>query len=334
MKAIKIILITLATLIGLFIVVGLFLPSEMHLEKSIEIDTPPNVPYMQVANLKNMSEWDPWSKIDSNMVAKFQVHYLELIINVNNDVGVGSMTITKSTQFEYIDSDLNFGDQGLATSYYKFEKLGDNKIKVTWGFDSDMDTPILGGYISFFMGFVIEAQYEQGLKTLKSVSKAIENKRDLSGAQISFEEVKSQKVICISGATTQDDQNVSSLFGKNYGQLMSNVQVNEMEQAGARMTINTKWEDNKYEFMNCIPVEDVKGELSASVEVKDTYAGPTAKIIHTGPYADMEKTYEDIRAFTEQSKFEIVGNPWEVYVNDPGNTPEDKLITHIYFPIK
>lgn len=339
MKAIKIILITLAALIGLFIIVGLFLPTEMHVEKSIEIDTPPNVPYMQVANLKNMTAWDPWSNIDENMETSysgplFGVENSREWKSIDQNVGVGKMTVSEAEPYKLINTDLDFGDQGLATSYFKFEKMGENKTKVTWGFDSDMDIPIVGGYIVMAMGGVIEDQYLKGLENLKRVSEAVENQRDLTSTQISFEEVESQKVICISGATTQDDESISALFGQNYGQLMSNVQVNQMEMAGAPMTVNTKWEDNQYEFMNCIPVKEVKGDLSASVLAKDTYAGPTVKIIHTGSYDGMDKTYEDVMAFIEQSNFEIVGNPWEVYISDPGNTPEDKLITHIYFPIK
>jgi len=339
MKALKIILITVAVLIGLFVVVGLFLPSDMHVEKSIEIDTPLNVPYMQVANLKNMSNWDPWSNLDPNMEATFSgplfgVDNSRQWTSENENVGVGKMTITDAKQYEFINTDLDFGDQGLAKTYFKFEKLGENKTKVIWGFDSDMDIPIIGGYIVMAMGGIIEDQYMKGLENLKRVSEAVENQTDLTSADITFEEVESQKILCISGATTQDDQNISSLFGQNYGQLMSNIQVNEMEMAGAPMTITSKWEDNQYEFENCIPVGDVKGELSASVVSKDTYAGPTVKIVHTGSYSSMEKTYNDIMAFIEQSGFEMVGNPWEIYISDPGDTPEDKLITHIYFPVQ
>ena len=72
MKIVKIIVIAIAVILGLLIVVGLFLPTEMKTEKSIVIDTPPNVPYSQVSNLKNMTKWDPWSQLDTNMETSYE----------------------------------------------------------------------------------------------------------------------------------------------------------------------------------------------------------------------------------------------------------------------
>ena len=339
MKIVKIIVIAIAVILGLLIVVGLFLPTEMKTEKSIVIDTPPNIPYSQVANLRNMSKWDPWSRVDSNMEATYEgalvgVGAKRSWKSKHDNVGMGSMIITKAEQFSFIDSDLDFGDQGKATSYYKFEEIEEGKTKVTWGFYSDVDFPIMGGYIAAMMGPKIEEDFEEGLISLKKLSEGIENKSDLSGRKITLEKVDLQKMVCISGSSTQDDPNLAQKFGEAYGKLMSNIQVNGMEMAGPPLTVTTHWGENKYEYQNCIPVNEIKGDLSATVVEKTSYEGTAVKIEHIGPYAEMEPSYDAIMAYIEQFGFEMVGFPWEVYINDPTETPEDKLITHIYFPIK
>lgn len=339
MRIFKIVLIAIAVILGLLIVVGLFLPTSMSVEKSIIIDAPPNVPYSQVTNLRNMPKWDPWSNIDSTMETVYEgpltgVGAKRSWKSKDDKVGTGSMTITKDEPFSNIEVELDFGDQGLATSYYKFDVVEKGKTKVTWGFNSDVDIPIFGGYLCLLMEPMIEKEFLKGLESLKKLTESIKNKLDVSDKKITIEKVDSQKVICMSTSTTPDDQNLSDKMAKTFGQLVSNIQVNDMEMSGQPITITTKWEENSYEFDNCIPIQNIKGDLSAKVFESKTYSGTAIKIEHLGPYASLDKSFDAILAYISQLGLEIVGNPWEVYINDPTETSEDKLITHVYFPIQ
>jgi effector-binding domain-containing protein len=318
--------------------VGLFLPTEMHIEESIVIDTPTNVPYCQVANLRNMAQWDSWSKLDTAMTMEYSGPIAGLGAKrtwKSNDqkVGSGSMTIVKDEPFSLIEV-VDFNGQGKASSYFKFNSKAQGSTEVLWGFSSDIDIPILGGYLAILMEPAIKKEYKKGLEQLKKVSEAMGNKTDLANSNISIEDVKAQTIICIAHSTTKDDPNLSQKYAKSYSQLMSNIQVNDMEMAGQPLTITTKWEDNTFEYENCIPVQNVKGELAASVFSTKTYSGTAVKIEHIGSYDNLNKTYDDITAYIQQMNFEIIGAPWEIYVSDPSNTVEDKLITDVYFPVK
>ncbi len=339
MKILKIVLIAVAVILGLFIVVGLFLPTTMSVEKSIIIDTPPNVPYSQVTNLRNMPKWDPWSNIDKSMETSYEgpiagVGAKRSWKSKDEQVGTGSMTITKDEPFSNIEVELDFGDQGVATSYYKFEKVENGKTKVSWGFDSDVDIPIFGGYLCLMMEPMIEKEYIKGLESLKELSESIENQKDISDRKITIEKVESQTVICMTTATTQTDNDLAEKTGASYGQLLSNIQVNGMKMTGPLLTVTTKWEENAFVFDNCIPVENIKGDLSAKVFESKTYSGYALKLEHLGSYDNLNSSYETILAYIAQMGLEITENPWEVYISDPSNTPEEKLITHIYFPIQ
>ena len=47
------------------------------------------------------------------------------------------------------------------------------------------------------------------------------------------------------------------------------------------------------------------------------------------------KAHPDVhKAFLLAHKLEMNGRSWEVYVSDPGNTPEAELRTEIYYPVK
>lgn len=339
MKIVKIIIIALAVIFGLLIVVGIFLPTTMTIEKSIVIDTPANVPYSQVTNLRNMQKWDPWSNEDSNMVTNYQGPVIgtgskRIWTNKDKNEAIGSMTIIKDVPFSLIMAELEFGDQGKSTASFQFDEIEKNKTKVTWSFISDIDIPILGGYIVAIMTNAVEKEYDKGLQNLKKVSENIDNKENVTSRKIVFENVSSQEMICISGATTQFDNNFSQVFAKSYDQLTLNIQINKMKSIGKPLTVSKRWEENIYEFDNCIPVADAKGELSAKVFKSKSYEGSAIRIEHLGSYNNMDKTYNAIMAYVSQLDLKIVDSPWEVYINDPAHTLEERLITHIFIPIK
>jgi effector-binding domain-containing protein len=63
-------------------------------------------------------------------------------------------------------------------------------------------------------------------------------------------------------------------------------------------------------------------------------AGKAAFAVHTGPYATIETTYNALTAFmTERG---LVPETWmyERYLNSPEDTPPERLLTEIYFPLK
>lgn len=339
MKILKIVLIAIAVILGLLIVVGLFLPNTITVEESIVIDSPPNVPYSQVTNLRNMPKWDPWSKIDTTMETVYEgpiagVGATRSWKSKDEQVKVGTMEIVKDEPFSFIKVDLELGEEGKADSYFKFNKVDEGKTEVTWGFYKEIDMPIFGGYLSFMIEMMVETNYKKGLESLKELSESIENQKDISDRKITIEKVESQTVICMTTATTQTDNDLAEKTGASYGQLLSNIQVNGMEMTGPPITVTTKWEENAFVFDNCIPVENIKGDLSAKVFESKTYSGYALKLEHLGSYDNLNSSYETILAYIAQMGLEITENPWEVYISDPSNTPEEKLITHIYFPIQ
>ena len=56
----KKILIALASLMALVLVVGLALPSRLHVERSITVRAPPDAVYARVSDLARWREWTPW----------------------------------------------------------------------------------------------------------------------------------------------------------------------------------------------------------------------------------------------------------------------------------
>jgi AraC family transcriptional regulator len=68
--------------------------------------------------------------------------------------------------------------------------------------------------------------------------------------------------------------------------------------------------------------------------VKSVGAYEAASTVHKGPYDSLSKVYGDMVGWIMANGYEISGPPEEVYMNDPGTTPEEELLTEVRFPVK
>jgi effector-binding domain-containing protein len=59
-----------------------------------------------------------------------------------------------------------------------------------------------------------------------------------------------------------------------------------------------------------------------------------ATCLHTGPYNEMEPAYDALKEWVENNGHQATGVVYELYLNDPGETPPQELQTQILFPLK
>ena len=62
--------------------------------------------------------------------------------------------------------------------------------------------------------------------------------------------------------------------------------------------------------------------------------GKAASGINTGPYREMEPTYEALAQWMAEKGLEPTGVAYEFYIDDPAEIPQKVVRTQIYFPLK
>ncbi len=173
MRLIKWILGAVAVLFVALVAIGMLLPREVTVARSIEIDAPAEKVFPQINSLKAMADWSPWMDRDPDMV----VTYNEVATgdgavmewqSDQRDVGSGRQEITESNLNESVVTALDFGDMGLAEAKLLLAEAQGNTV-VTWTLDADMGAGPLGRWMGLMMDNWVGTDYEIGLGRLKEL---------------------------------------------------------------------------------------------------------------------------------------------------------------------
>lgn len=173
MRIIGRILIGLVVLIAVIAGVGMLLPRNVEVTRSMVIEAPPSDVFPEVNSLQRAAEWSPWLGIDPEV----QTVYSGPEEGVGNrldwtsdhpQVGNGRQEITVSTPDARVESALDFGDMGTATAWFDLTPEGD-ATRVTWGLDADMGAGPVGRWMGLMMDTWVGADYETGLQNLKDL---------------------------------------------------------------------------------------------------------------------------------------------------------------------
>ena len=102
------------------------------------------------------------------------------------------------------------------------------------------------------------------------------------------------------------------------------------------MSVMRTYRGSSLLFDAAIPVRGVNESTprdAAGVKLGSTYAGPVVRVRHVGPYRTLGATHRKISAYLAAYGIERNGAAWESFVSDPGDVPEDDLVTFVYYPI-
>lgn len=173
MKVLKILFIILILIIAIIIVIGLFLPSEISVERTVTINAPPSQIFNQINNFRNWSNWTAWAKKDTNMTNTYEGSETgEGSIykwSGNENVGNGILTMTKSDSNQGIWYNMSMEDgQFQSKGYITYEPMGD-QTNVKWGYQANAGSNILFKYVMVFFKPYIEHDFDEGLQGLKSL---------------------------------------------------------------------------------------------------------------------------------------------------------------------
>ena len=105
--------------------------------------------------------------------------------------------------------------------------------------------------------------------------------------------------------------------------------------AGPAMTIYIDTDDNGFRYQAAVPIAEApKNPPRGDLAIGKSPVGKAMKFVHRGSYDALDETYEAITNFLDEKKLEAKDMFVEEYVTDLLKTPKDKLVVHVFVPIK
>ncbi|MDJ0712131.1 MAG: SRPBCC family protein [Woeseiaceae bacterium] len=174
MRIVKALVGIVIALIATIFVVGQFLPSEQHVERSIVVNADQATVFALVNDFGEFNRWSPWAAKDPETEYVYSgpdsgVGSKMAWRSEDPNVGSGEQEIVDSQPPTMVKTKLTFDGFDTA-SYATFAiEAVDSGTRVTWAFDANLDT-LMGRYMGLMMDSWVGADYESGLTRLKEVA--------------------------------------------------------------------------------------------------------------------------------------------------------------------
>jgi len=261
MKVLKKIVIVLAGIVGLAVLISFFLPSEVVVQRSTEINASAATVYAQVNNLKSWEAWDPWHAKEPEMGGSVYsgpeagVDAKHCWDSENPDIGKGCLTIIESDENSSIKTMLEFDDHAPGYGNWSFEET-DGVTSVTWAMNMDMGMNVIAKFMGLMMDGMLGPDFESGLAKLKEVAESIpveEPPANLANAE--YVKVESQPIYSIKDST--DTFGIGAKLGELYGELTAYLSELGIESTGQPLCIWHEWNPEGYSTLEAaIPVAE------------------------------------------------------------------------------
>ena len=155
--------------------------------------------------------------------------------------------------------------------------------------------------------------------------------------EVSEEIVEAKPILFIAESSSLMPTEIKTKMEAAFAEIMALMSVAKIEMTAPPMSISTLFSmvEMKCEFNAAIVAEIPEGmEVSGRIEKGETYAGKVLKTVHVGSLLKLKSTYDALTDYIKGNGYEINGDSWEEFIDDPKNVSQEELRINIYFPVK
>lgn len=314
------ILIWVAAIVGLFLLIGAFLPGSVTVARSTSIKAPAPTVYGVLTDLTTYDAWMPWNQIDSNMQKTFgpltkgkgawyswtSEHW---------KVGEGKLEISEVIPNQSVTTDLVFGGSDeINKANWKLEP-GANATGVTWTIHAHFGHNPISRWFGLFAESMIGPDFEKGLAQLKQKIETGELRPP--EPKMTVETIKTtpmQVLTILDTAAVMSD--IGPVLQKAYGEMGELINKDQLTFTSAPLAW---YYSNSAPFVleAAIPVNKAPANTGGRIKWK-TVPAENAIVVHFyGPYEETHLAYTKIQDWLTANNKKAKGAPYDVYVDDP-----------------
>ena len=130
---------------------------------------------------------------------------------------------------------------------------------------------------------------------------------------------------------SMDPQDISAAMGEVFQNVWAFIAEKKITPAGGPLSVYSTYDPQKMTFRSGFAVSaDDAAKADGAVKAGTLPAGEVLHFTHVGPYAKLRDSYGEMMKYLEEKNLTVGAPTWEIYVDDPQTTPEEKLRTEIY----
>lgn len=338
MKILKIVGLLILALLLLVAVLGFILPKEYSLTREVIVQAPQNLVFRQVASLRAMDAWSPWSKMDPDMQVTWEGEDGAVGSSMswigNEKVGQGSNTITASDAPNRVETSLRFIEpfESEANTWIEVQ-AAEGGSKVIWGMSGT--TPFPMNVLTRLMGMesAIAKDYDKGLSSLKALVEEQANNPVYRGYAVRTEDFAARTYVGYRAKLPFAE--MPAYFQKNMPGIYRAALAAGATMAGAPAGLYYEWdmESQMADMATAIPVAAAVTIKGASVE--NLPAGRALVVDYYGDYAGTGEAHFAIDDYLKDFGLQVGIPVIEEYVTDPATEPDTaRWLTRIIYRLE
>jgi effector-binding domain-containing protein len=339
MKIVKILLGLVLALVALFLIIGLFAPKDIHVERSITINAPGELIMEHLKSWQKADAWSPWNEDDPNMVKTYEGEDGTVgsvsAWSGNKDVGKGSQKIVAITENQ-VDYELTIIEpwESVSTGSFITEPDGDG-TKVSWSFDARYEYPMNAMNVFMSMDKMLGPYFEKGLIMLKEITEKEFSSGVYNGYTV--EEIERPASSYITFTDTINIKEIGAFFGQHFPGMYASSVRSGIQPAGQPCGLYHHWnEQSGTTILSAgMPVASIPSKPLKGYESVVLPAGKALKIAYYGAYEKVGGAHMAMDSYMRHRNLTQVNPVIEEYMTDPTTEPDtSKWLTNVYYMIK
>lgn len=303
----------------------------LKVSESTVIGAPVEHVYGAVRDLRRWPEWSPWLICEPGVGLSFAEDGDSY--SWSGDItGAGSLAVKSEEPNRRIGMCLNFLKpfKSHADVAFGFSE-NEGGTEVTWTMDSSL--PFFLFMLKGMMNAMIGSDYRRGLAMMKDLLE-----KGHVPSKLEYGEADVAPFTLIGVRTSCPIFEVGPSMVRDLTKAKAFLDGKGIEAAGQPLSIYHKWDFVKQhaDYTIGIPVGSGPAELADGIVRVEVPANRSFTVIHTGPYRHLGNAWSAGMMREQHKKFKADKSiaPFEIYVSDPENTPEEALVTVVHIPMR
>lgn len=346
-------LISLAIVVGLYLVVGLVLPSSRHLVEKTETNRKLTIVFDTLNSFRRFKDWNTLSLRDPRMQMTLSGPEEGVGARLDYDskergLGQGSWEITESVPREKIAMKIENVERGEnKRTAFIFKPTGRNNrnVEITQTYDVDYGWNLLGRYAGLYVTRHVGDDMKMGLTRLVNMLASVPNVdyavKDSKMTTPKVIERPAEDLLFVNaGAVERGNAQIQSSITANSEWIKRVIEANGLEAVGPVRIVTTDLGRETYTFDVVQPVRKKEGgavgkvTTQGPVQYAQAPASKAAMASYTGYMAELENVRNALRAWAATHGYEVKDRAFEDYKSGVAGAFTENGQFDVYWPVK